>query len=304
MSSFLGMHMLEFPEHHIKNYETETVHDFDLSAKGLNCPPDFKIRGYFSFEHYCQAIFDKLLELSICVVDDFIEHQLQMKESPLVWLGCLQSLLRKNKPMLLDLDEEQKYKDIMLIVRDKCLQLSEKQTNELRVLIEEYRHMNYNINKVKREVEGIHCFEQKYTYLLEQKTHYLQNRPYFLGEESIPFDKLIDFEMEKARQEEQIRMARAMHEHIPKTADCRFQTDMSIPELTLLFRMLIDTGLLRLMANKTSFFKFIADHFETRNSKDISWRSVRNHYDRPYGKAVGFWQRWLGELEEWSRRWE
>ena len=59
MPSYQSMQMLEFPEHQTKNFQTEEVNDFDLTAEGLDCPPDFRINNYFSFTHYCQAILDK-----------------------------------------------------------------------------------------------------------------------------------------------------------------------------------------------------------------------------------------------------
>jgi hypothetical protein len=74
----------------------------------------------------------------------------------------------------------------------------------------------------------------------------------------------------------------------PNTSDYKSKTKLTVPQLAYLLRVLNNNTILDI-ANKTEFFKFIAEHCQTVGSDKISWQSLKNKFDTPDIKAVEFW---------------
>lgn len=87
---------------------------------------------------------------------------------------------------------------------------------------------------------------------------------------------------------------REIHENITDKLKERLQTNLSVPELALLFKM---TNELKPVIYKTKtkeeLFQFISDNFQTKKStkKGISANKLRNEFSNPDFKAIEFWEK-------------
>jgi hypothetical protein len=67
----------------------------------------------------------------------------------------------------------------------------------------------------------------------------------------------------------------------------KIKINFTVAELAYFFRAMYDLDLIP-HQYKTEVCKFIAANFQTKQSGDISWCSVKNHFDAPLPKAVDF----------------
>lgn len=66
----------------------------------------------------------------------------------------------------------------------------------------------------------------------------------------------------------------------------KFDTDLSVEELSLLTRLLAETGAINLPKTKTILFEKVAANFQSKQNKgQISTNSIKKYYDQPTDRA-------------------
>ena len=88
----------------------------------------------------------------------------------------------------------------------------------------------------------------------------------------------------------------SIQENITDKTKERLQTNLSVPELALLFKMTSELKpLIYKTKTKEELFQFISDNFQSKKSteKGISVNKLRNEFSNPDLKAIEFWEKHL-----------
>ncbi len=289
----MGLHfseltLVDFPEFAFSDFtQTETT-DIEITAEGLGCNPDFTIEGQVSMKNYCSALLQKTVDLPHRRWDTFLAWQCDHVKKPFVWLQRFEVLLVLNESLLLRHNFSDKYKTARAHIERARRAIWQSISEELEGTITELYHIHFNIHEVKEQLKLLPDFADKYAYLLEAKTGYLQNKPTFSITTIVPFDVQIDLEIEKLRQLEEL-ISTSLPPQLPPPNEeapaSKIKINLSVAELAYFFRAMYDLDLIP-RQYKTEVCKFIAASFQTKQSGDISWRSVKNHFDAPMPKAV------------------
>ncbi len=82
--------------------------------------------------------------------------------------------------------------------------------------------------------------------------------------------------------------------YIPEIEKLRLKTNLSVPQLALLFKMLSDLkpGIFNINS-EAELLRFISANFETKQSKEegISTDKLRILFNQPDSKAADFWEK-------------
>lgn len=288
----MGLHLTEltqvdFPEHPFADFTQTQTTDIEITAEGLDCRPDFMVDGQVSMKNYCLALLQKTTNLPRHRWDAFIAWQCDQVCKPFVWLQRFELLLMLNDALLSEKGYRAEVQVAFASIEYARRGIWQGVSEELEGSIAEFYSLRFNIHDVKEQLKHMPDFTHKLAYLLEAKTSYLQNKPSFTASNIVPFDVQIDLEIEKLRQLEMLVSTIApqplqMNEEavLPK-----IKINLSVAELAYFFRAMYDLDLIP-RQYKTEVCKFLAAHFQTKQSEDISWRSVKNHFDAPTSKAM------------------
>lgn len=281
---------VDFTEIAFSDFTQSDTTDIEITAEGLGCNSDFTFDGQLSMKNYCLALLHKTIHLPHRRWDAFIAWQCDHVKKPFVWLQRFELLLVLNETQLQRHGFSDKYKTARTHIERARRAIWQSISEELEGTITELYHLHFNIHEVKEQLKLLPDFVDKYAYLLEAKTAYLQNKPTFTITTLIPFDVQIDLEIGKLRQLEELVSTSIQPQLLPpgeESPASKIKINFSVAELAYFFRAMYDLELIPRQF-KTEVCKFIAANFQTKQSGDISWRSVKNHFDAPTPKAVDF----------------
>lgn len=288
----MGLHLTEltqvdFPEHPFADFTQTQPTDIEITAEGLDCRPDFMVGGQVSMKNYCLALLQKTTNLPRHRWDAFIAWQCDQVRKPFVWLQRFELLLMLNNSLLSEKGYRAEVQVAFASIEYARRGIWQGVSEELEGSIAEFYSLRFNIHDVKEQLKHLPDFADKLSYLLEAKTSYLQNKPSFTASNIIPFDVQIDLEIEKLRQLEMLvsTIAPQPLQINEESVLPKIKINLSVAELAYFFRAMYDLDLIP-RQYKTEVCKFLAAHFQTKQSEDISWRSVKNHFDAPTSKAM------------------
>jgi len=278
---------VDFPEHPFADYTQTQPKDIEITAEGLGCQPDFTAEGQISMKNYCLALLQKTTKLPGHRWDSFLAWQCDQVQKPFVWLQRFELLLMLNEALLAKAGYRTASQIAFAAIERARRSIWQGVTEEIEGSIAELYTLRFNIHEVKEQLKHLPDFTDKLSYLLEAKTSYLQNKPSFTASNIVPFDVQIDLEIEKLRQLEMLvsTIAPQPLQMSEEAVLPKIKINLSVAELAYFFRAMYDLGIIP-QQFKTEVCKFIAVSFQTKQSEDISWRSVKNHFDAPTSKAM------------------
>jgi len=77
----------------------------------------------------------------------------------------------------------------------------------------------------------------------------------------------------------------------------KIKSNLTVSQMALFFRLLSDENILE-TNNITKLSKQIASSFSSKQKDDISYKSVKNHFDSPQNEAIEFWDTKLVRLRQ------
>lgn len=194
-----------FKEHPIVNYIIIEPGKFDISARGTSIPPAFiNDESSFSMLDYCSQLIAKLIYLIPTEVEHFLDYQCHQLKDAISWLNCLEKLLQVNHTIFVNTKNISKLSYLLNAIeckRNNVLQLNYTHSFNL---AEPFMIYHNPFHALKRELDTLPAFEDKITLLLNRKAEYLQNEPPFIHKHQKPLDVLIDLEIKKLYQIEQL----------------------------------------------------------------------------------------------------
>lgn len=81
----------------------------------------------------------------------------------------------------------------------------------------------------------------------------------------------------------------------------KIPTSLSVPELAYLFRALVDESIINPRQN-TDLFKAITSIFESKQTDNISEKSIKNKFEAPEFNALDFWQGKFAHLMQSAKK--
>lgn len=278
---------VDFPEHPFADFTQTQPTDIEITAEGLDCLPDFTVDGQISMKNYCLALLQKTINLPRHRWDTFLAWHCDQVRKPFVWLQRFELLFMLNESLLTGKGHQPAMQHAFVSIERARRAIWQGVSEELEGSIAEFYSLRFNIQEVKEQLKLLPDFNDKLAHLLEAKTSYLQNKPSFTSANLVPFDVQIDLEIEKLRQLEMLSSFTVSQDSpacdgvsLPK-----IKVNLSVAELAYFFRAMYDLDLIH-RQYKTEVCKFIATHFQTKQSEEISWRSVKNQFDSPTSKAM------------------
>ena len=101
--------------------------------------------------------------------------------------------------------------------------------------------------------------------------------------------RIINTELKKLQDKEE-------QDNTTNTVTPKLKTDLSVPQIALLFKMINDLKPKVFNTNSDAeLFRFISANFETKKSSDkgISTNKLRNEFNAPELKSIDFWEKHL-----------
>lgn len=286
--------VVDFVTHPIKNFETESYQPYDITAEELPIPADFLRGGQFSDRYYCWALLLKMTTLQRDQIKPFLIYQNEEMEYPFAWLRKTQTLLRRNFHWFEQRQIQDKFCYLTEAVKNHYHEYDDAIKADIDRRIYQYKSHRFDMNHVALDLAEYESYHEKVAYLLRTKYEYLQGRPSFLVPQGVPFDQMIDLELDKLEQEQKLKekMYNNVYTGQPKE---KIQTNLSVARLAALSYLLHAAKLL-VIPNKNAFARTMADNFTCRRGKDFSWKNFKNLMDRPDESAIAFWLEHLLEL--------
>jgi hypothetical protein len=133
---------------------------------------------------YCHNLLFKIVTLPKSRIKPFLQYQCEQLTDPFVWLNKFEKLIDLNREGFTTKDHNIKI--------EKALVLIELLRNEIE---SGKQKTKFNFKKVKQQIQTYKTPEEKMSYLLEQKTEYLQNKPLIQDPTQVPFDIQCDLEL-------------------------------------------------------------------------------------------------------------
>lgn len=158
--------------------ETNTTNEYDITLTRCLSGAEGTL------EEYCHNLLLKIVSLNKSRIKPFLQYQCEQLIDPFVWLNKLEKLIDLNREGFITKDHNIKI--------EKALVVIELLRNEIE---SGKQKTKFNFKKVKQVIQKYQTPEEKMTYLLEQKTEYLQNKPLFQDPTEIPFDVQCDLEL-------------------------------------------------------------------------------------------------------------
>ena len=289
MDRLIAIDVVRFPEHHVKNHQTETCNKYDITATDFDISPDFLVRGQFSLPHYCHALLRKTFTLCNNQLSEFLQYQVRMVQKPWKWLEYLEILIRNNSPLLSEMGLEHKTQYVLDHVESRQRAITRERVSGIEAYVRDSMDVEFDILCVRQRLQQVKSYEEKLHYLMRLKVDYQLHKPAFICETSMPYDRLIDLEIETLNLQRRQNSDHELYFLLNNDGGQKCPTNLTVAQLANLLRILNDDKILQI-GNKTAFVKMIANNFLAKDGKPISWKSLKNHFEQPVARVQGFWR--------------
>ncbi len=287
-----SVEVIEFTEHPVRQLNN-TNELFEITHRGLGISPDFKIEHQFSHFHYCIALLDRLSNLSSLEIREFLDYQEQLLHQPLNWFHRLSLLVSVNEFVFEKLGRVEQLQMIRDGIRLKIESVHECNLTKIKRAVAEFLHTHYDRSYIKQHLDQLCSYREKMNFLSDLEVDYHKMKKRINLELDLPIEQYLSTEKEATKLEAATHFkASTASQEIE-----RIKTNLSIPQLALFFVLLYRAGLIEIK-NKTVFFHSVATYFESKKSREVSWRSFRNHFDRPALTVISQVQAMLDDFQE------
>ena len=279
-----SINLLNFNEHPIRNHVEDYYTKYDVTALGMDIPQDFKVNGAFSQEHYCDALLKMIAQLQLNQLKDFLHYQLDLMSYPEKWSETLRKLLIINKVYYQSLGPVLTFDSALAMIGMASFSYFNVKMTQYKDQLQQLIFKGFSVSNFRSNLESIESLEERHTYLLNLKSTFLEKRPLLKIYGKSNFGKVLNLEIKKVNRAIRLKQEQKVGE--PKY---KIPTELSVPELTYLFRALQQIGKFKPKTNM-DLFQLIANHHESKKSEQISWQSVKNHFNNPPERARKFWE--------------
>lgn len=208
-----------------KNFQTAPFVEMELvrSAHSQNYDFDIIANTKFSLQDYCNALINKIFELSSSDYPAFLNYQISLVKEPVLWLSNLEELISNNEDIFTDKKALCRYNKLFNLIEKKkdSLQLVHtKATKPLskRRINAESEDRYFSFYEIKKQISVLEDDNEKILILTKEKHDYRQANIEFINQ------KLPLFDVQCRQEITQIYELQTIKESIKK-----FKPDASVP---------------------------------------------------------------------------
>lgn len=167
--------------------------------------PDFDIilDDKVTLQNYCNALIDKIFELTQSEFPAFINYQSNLVNEPVVWLNELEKLIANNESLFTGKCALSRYNKLFYLVEKKrsdlqCTSVKDSKTNTPKKHINaENEDRYFSFYELKKQLEKTPCDKQKIILLTKERHDYKQSNIEFINLKIPLFDKQCSKEIEQ-----------------------------------------------------------------------------------------------------------
>lgn len=276
-----GITIIHFEAYPFQEGDRHDQSSYDIvleSSSNLENTPPLKFR-------YCHALLNKLLELEMTELEEFLQYQIDQLKNPLSWLGSFLQLVQLNEAFFLKHNQEPKRETLI----KSGIQFRTQTTKQLRQQLQElstvFYQMQYNIESIQQQVDQLPTYMEKVSFLLHVRAAYLRENPKDIPHAVIPFDQQLELEIERLTKLNELKAHLNVNQG---SSSKKLQFNMSVPEMAFFFRLLHHSDLIQ-VTNKSELYRLIAQTCGSKRAPNISWKSLKNHFEEPSKKVRDIW---------------
>ncbi|MCA4810645.1 hypothetical protein IF128_12995 [Empedobacter stercoris] len=253
--------------HNVKSIEFDIVEVLPLSNDG-----------------YCQALIDKIFEISHSEIADFIKHQLLYVKDKLHWINKFEKLVSVNESLFKK--ERNKTKLMKIITTAETIRNSLNKPTTIkdedrpapRFINAESEERYFSFTKTSKEVDLIEDYCEKILFLTDEKYEYEQANIHFIN------PKLNDYAYQCEKKISQLQNTRLIKEElkdiqIEKSSFNKIQFNGNVNQLVDIFyqlsRELFVNGKNYIDGNANDIAKMIAYSFVDKDGDKLSIETVK-----------------------------
>lgn len=167
--------------------------------------PDFDIilDEKVTLQNYCNALIDKIFQLTQSDFPAFINYQSNLVNEPIVWLNKLEKLITNNEALFTGKCALSRYNKLFYLIEKKRSDLQSSSVKDSKTNILK-KHINaenedryFSFYELKKQLEKTPCDKQKILLLTKEKHEYRQSNIEFINQKIPLFDKQCSKEIEQ-----------------------------------------------------------------------------------------------------------
>jgi hypothetical protein len=167
--------------------------------------PDFDIilDDKVTLQNYCNALIDKIFELTQSEFPAFINYQTNLVKEPVFWLNKLEKLIANNEVLFIGKCALSRYNKLFYHIESKRKEmqsssLKDSKTNTPKKYINaENEDRYFSFYELKKQLDKTSCDKQKILLLTKEKHEYRQSNIEFINQKTPLFDEQCSKEIEQ-----------------------------------------------------------------------------------------------------------
>lgn len=189
-------------EQHI---QTASFVEMIVVKPALSSNPDFDITldEKVSLQNYCNALIDKIFELTQSEIPAFINYQSNLAKEPIFWLNKLEKLIASNESLFMGKCALSRYNKLFYLIEKKRSDLQSSSIKETKINTPK-KHINaenedryFSFYELKKQLDCTPCDNEKILLLTKEKHVYRQSNIEFINQKTPLFDEQCSKEIEQ-----------------------------------------------------------------------------------------------------------
>jgi hypothetical protein len=250
------------------------------------------LHSEFSFQLYCESLFQKVLTIGLSEIPDFLNYHCQQVKNPISWINSLDKLIKVNAELFNGKQAEHRhYKFISQIdIHRFGLQTSSLGSHRHKLLLNNINGFSekkeYCFKTVKDHLTNLLTHEEKIDFLQDHIFDYRQDSPDFIYTKEKAFDVLCELEIEKLEKKELSQQKAAQRKsknpsNMMSVAKIKITCNLNY-FCDVIFQLINESSSKKgpyLISTPAQMAQFIVQNFVDKDGNEISYASVLTFLD-------------------------
>jgi hypothetical protein len=188
-----------------QNIQTASFVEMIVVKSTQSSNPDFDIilDDKLTLQKYCNALMDKIFELTQSEFPAFINYQSNLVKEPIVWLNELEKLIANNESLFTGKCALSRYNKLFYHIESKRKEMQSSSVKDSKIntpkkyINAENEDRYFSFYELKKQLEKTPCDKQKILLLTKEKHEYRQSNIEFINQKIPLFDKQCSKEIEQ-----------------------------------------------------------------------------------------------------------
>jgi hypothetical protein len=255
---------------------------------------DIIIESEVTLENYCNALIDKLFDLTQSEFPCFINYQCDQVKESLIWLNKLEKLIANNEEIFTSRMALSRYNKLFNLIEHKRKEMQSISLRELkintpkRLINAEAEDRHFSFHEVKEHIEILENFGKKILFLTEEIFEYRQAEIISINHKLQTYDQQCNFLIEKLQTVRKMRLdlEKEQQEHMlnlntNKAQAIKIQLNGPINIVTNAFKQMMNNvkpnGTAYISYKIIEIAQFICENFVDENGQPLSQATIQTY---------------------------